>query len=259
MSYFLKIPITKSELDKWTNNKSVNPRTNRKITKNGKIYQYFEKELNKIDKLNLFNVSTNEEPIMFEKFFDETENKLLVDETKYLIWKESSGRIMALHYKSLLGLQKAKINTHPITRNIIPNSVFTKANEINKNVKSINSIEPIETIESLALRTFQYFNNLCIYIDNKDYVNLPSNKITVLKNELYSFYNENLSQIQKNQFKKKKFFCKNSKRDILLDIIYLMDNVSEKDKIFVSYLILGGLILVLPKLKKNYPFLEFSF
>jgi len=49
------------------------------------------------------------------------------------------------------------------------------------------------------------------------------------------------------------------RRQILLDIMYLMKNVNENNKMLISYLILGGLIMVLPNLKQAYPHLEFGF
>ena len=42
--YYSKIEPSNEELIKWSNNKSINPRTGRKITTNGKIYKYLLKK-----------------------------------------------------------------------------------------------------------------------------------------------------------------------------------------------------------------------
>ncbi|ADO67130.1 hypothetical protein crov097 [Cafeteria roenbergensis virus] len=259
MSYFLMNPVTDNELQKWHYNKTVNPRTNRPIKVNGKIYQYLNKQFNKTNKLSLLDVITNEEPITLEKLYNDTTKQIIVNSKNYLIWKEDTGRVVTLHYESLVGLQKAKINIHPVTRNIIPDNIFNEATKLFKNNIKKSNENPQETLKSLSLRAFQYFNKLSIYIDNDDFCKLPQNKINTLKCELHSFIQENLTIQQKTQFNSKHFFLNSTHKNILEDIIYLMDTVKKEDAIFVAYLILGGLILVLPKLKNKYPFLEFSF
>ena len=42
MNSYIKMPITQSELIKWKSNPELNPRTNRKIKEEGKIYKYLK-------------------------------------------------------------------------------------------------------------------------------------------------------------------------------------------------------------------------
>lgn len=260
MSYFLKYPITQNELLKWNDNKLVNPRTNRKIIENGSIYKYINKQYNRLfsNKLSLLDVSNNEEPITLEEFYDEKTKNIIVNQNEYIIYQEEeSKRIQAFHFTSIIGFSKNKIYKHPLTQNIIPDNVFTQAIDIAKKLKY--NITNKLNIEQLALKTFQYFNLLTIFIDHLEFIKITNNQCKKLRFELSSIFFHNLKEQQKQQFNKNTFFQKNTKEDILNEIIYIMENVSDNDKIFVSYLILGGLVLVLPNLKKNYPFLEFDF
>ena len=260
MSYFLKNPITHDELVKWSNNKLVNPRTNRKIIENGSVYKYINKQFIRTfnNKLTLLDVTNNEEPITLDEFYNEETKEILVNQDEYVIYKEKeSTRIQALHYSSIIGLQKNNITNHPLTRNKIPEHVFTKAKElgIKYNYKLDNNI----TLEQLSLKAFQYFNSLTIFVDHLDFIKLTEPQCKKLCFELKSFFDNNLSNQQKQHFSRTQFFTKYEKENILNEIIFIMENVSDNDKIFISYLILGGLVLVLPNLKKNYPFLEFEF
>lgn len=260
MSYFLKYPVTTTELQKWNKNRNINPRTNRKINSYNKIYKYLEKQFSNINsnKLTLLNVTNNEEPITLEQFYDEKTKKILVNENDYLIWKEKeTNRIMALHFESIIGLKNTNNFKHPITHNVIPNEILIKAIKLVKN--NPENFNKTESLESLSLRAFQYFNNLSIFIDHLDFIKLTESNLKKLANELNSFFNINLTTQQKSQFNKNVFFTKYKIEDILNEITYLMENTIKKDKIFIAYLILGGLVLVMPKVKKNYPFLEFSF
>lgn len=257
MSYFLKKPITQEELNKWKNNKLINPRTNRIIKETGSVYKYILKQFNKNNKeYTLFDVSTNEEPITLDKFYED--KKIIVNQNEYIIYKENeSNRINAFHYISVLGMLKNKITKHPITQNIIPEHVFISAKTIAKkfNYKENDDL----SLEQLSLKAFQYFNSLSIFIDSNKFLELDQIKYKKLAWELSSFFDFNLTDEQKQQFKKNKFFKKFTKKDILDEIIYIMDNVSKTDKVFVSYLILGGLVIVMPDVKKEYPHLEFGF
>lgn len=262
MSYFLKNPITNEELIFWNNNKNINPRTKRSIKTNGTIYRYLQKEFSKNNdlqssvKYDITQVTINQEPITLDTLYDERTKKSLVNQNEYIIYKDNN-HILALHYTSLLGLQNAKIFKHPLTRNDIPKNLFKIAEEyaIKFNYKINNNL----SLNDLGLKAFQYFNNLTIFINHEDFLKINENKCKKLCFELKSFFDNNLTIKQKKQFKKLSFFEKYSHKDILNEIIFLMENVKEQDKLFVSYLILGGLVLVMPKLKKEYPFLEYSF
>lgn len=270
MSYFLKNPITEDELIKWSKNKFINPRTNRKIKKTGSIYKYLNKKFNYFTNnvntskknFNYFNytlldVSTNEEPITLKTFYDQHKN-ITVNEKKYIIYKETeTNRIQAFHYKSILGLRNNKIIKHPITQNKIPSYVFDLALQKSKKFNYVenNNI----SLEQLALKAFQYFNSLSIFINHQDFIKLNDNIITKLTFELQSFFSANLNQQQKLQFNKITFFNDSTKENILNEIIFIMETVSDNDKIFISYLILGALSLFIPSIKSDYPFLEFEF
>ena len=257
MSYFLKNPITQEELNQWNKNKLINPRTNRNIKENGTIYKYILKQYKRNFKYyTLFDVSTNEEPITLENFYED--NKIIVKEDEYIIYKEDeTNRINAFHYTSLLGMKKNNIIKHPITQNIIPQYVFTSAKTIAKkfNFKEDTNI----SLEQLSLKAFQYFNSLSIFIDHKKFIELQDIQYKKLSWELSSFFNCNLTNKQKQQFNKNTFFKSNDKKNILEEIIFIMENVSQNDKVFISYLILGGIAIVMPDVKKDYPYLEFGF
>ena len=47
MTKFNKNPITVNELLNWKNNSKINPRTNRKISKDGNLYKFFSSEYDK--------------------------------------------------------------------------------------------------------------------------------------------------------------------------------------------------------------------
>ena len=260
MSYFLHNPVSQEELIFWNNNKNINPRTKRKIKENGSIYKYLQKEYLKnipYENYNILQITVNQEPITLDKFYDEKTKKILINQDEYIIYKDDN-HILGFHYTSLLGLKNAKVFIHPLTRNIIPENIFSKAEDLAiKFNYNNNNIEL--SLKDLSLKAFQYFNNLSIFINEEEFLELTDNKYKKLSFELKSFFDQNLSINQKKHFKKNKYFKGDTSKEILEEIIFLMENVKEQDKIFISYIILGGLVLVMPKLKKEYPFLEYSF
>lgn len=255
MKYFKNEPITHNELLIWNKNKTINPRTNRKIKSTSSIYKYLTKEFSKI-KLSLLDVFSNEEPITLDSFYDETTKKLLVDDNEYLLWLDSQNRIMALHYSSLIGLYKNKKFIHPITLELIPENIFKQANLLNQ---KLNNTDEDITLDQLALQVFQHFETLNLFVDYQDFVKLNTFQLQKFTSEIKSFLEANLSQTQKIYLKYKKYFKSNHIKNILIDLQTIMNKIKSEDKIFICYLILGALVLVIPSLKEQYPFLEFSF
>lgn len=259
MSYFLHNPVSQDELIFWNDNKNINPRTKRKIKENGPIYKYLQKEYIKYtnnENYNILQITINQEPITLDKFYDDNTKKILVNQDEYIIYKDNK-HILGFHYSSILGLKNAKVFIHPITRNIIPKNIFNKAEELATKFNFNNNVEL--SLRDLCLKAFHYFNNLSIFINEDEFLKLNNNKYKKLSFELKSFFDKNLSINQKKHFKKYDYFKDENPKKIIQEIIFLMENVKEQDKIFISYIILGGLVLVMPNLKKEYPFLEYSF
>lgn len=265
MSYFKDKPPTIEELALWNKNKNINPRTNRRIKNNSAIYKIIKECYDK--QLSWKNLTDKEDPVSLIDFWEIREGKkvLLLDETEILIYPENN-LVRGFHYETILGFYQNKIFKHPISGHKIPDEIFDKMKEICKSKKiTLEKKEDIENIKDLALRVFQLFNLMSIYIDNEAYCKLQQTKINILANELKSFYNENLTIQQKNQvnpenkdlFKKTNY--NESRRQILLDMKLIIENANSNNKILVCYLMLAGLVLVIPELKEQYPHLEFGF
>jgi hypothetical protein len=287
MAYFKSNPPTIKELNQWNQNKFINPRTGRKIKENSVIFrtltifsrkssENFKKNINNYNKKNLMNhnklweeLTDEEDPVSLIKFWEMRNNKKEwlneVNKEEVIIYQEDN-LVRGFHYETILGFYQNKIKKHPISGKEIPETVFNQMKIIcqNKNI-ILEKKDDLENLNDLALRTFQLFNNLSIFINYEDYCNLNSHKLRILSNELKAFYLENLSFEQKNQVNplRKSVFTfteyETSRRQILLDIKMLIENSNEQNKFLICYLILGGLVLVIPSLKETYPDLEFGF
>jgi len=269
MAYFKNNPPSKDELSLWIKDKTLNPRTKRKIKVNSPIYKIIEMYYNRTKELSWKDLTDDEDPVSLITFWELKNNEKVlskeIKEDEIIIYQENN-LVRGFHFETILGFYQNKITKHPISGQLIPESVFIKMKELclEKNI-SIEKKDDIENIKDLALRVFQLFNNMSIYIDNEAYCNLQSSKIHILANELNSFYKENLSIQQKNQvnpnnknlFKKTNY--EETRRQILLDMKYIIENANSNNKILVCYLMLAGLVLVIPELKETYPHLEFGF
>jgi len=267
MSYFKHTPLTNKELQNWKQNKNINPRTNRKIKTNSIIYKLIE-SYSKI-KFTWKDLTDTEDPISLIDFWEMRNGKKFLSKDlteKDLIIYQENNLIRGFHFETVLGLYQNNIIKHPVSGQLIPKEVFDQMKEICKNKKIItDKKEETENVKDLALRVFQLFNNMSIYLDNEAYYKLQSTKINILVHELKSFYNHNLTPQQKNNVNptNKELFKKSdyetTRRQILLDMKLIIENASSNNKIMVCYLMLAGLIVVIPELKQQYPHLEFQF
>jgi hypothetical protein len=264
MESFNKNPITIKELEKWFSNKNINPRTGRKISVDGKIYNYLD-SLN-IQELYLLSCIDDKDPVSLNNFWIIENNiKKIVHENirNIIFYYDSNNLIRGFEKETLEYLKGYGISKHPVTQEIIPNEIFNKINPekiINDNDKSI---------EDLALEVFQLFTNISFFIDYQQFLSLEKKHLLVLYYEIKDFYLENLNQEQRNQIYNNLFDLTKEQlsqnelifiqKYILTKIKILLECNIEDYKFLINYILVGGLSLVIPQVKADYPDFSFSF
>ena len=93
---FKKREITTQELLDWKRNNLYNPRTNRKIKKNGRLFKYIQERYNNVFPLgfDIFDSNDERDPISLKYFYnyDLSNNKQLVytDISNLILYKEDN-------------------------------------------------------------------------------------------------------------------------------------------------------------------------
>ena len=117
--------IKLNEYEKWLANKLINPRTNRPIKKDGKIYRYFDK-IN-INLLYLNETIDNKDPISLNEFWIEKDNnkKIVYENINDLVfYKDSQNIIRCFEKNSIEYMLGYNIKNHPVTGEKLPEYLF---------------------------------------------------------------------------------------------------------------------------------------
>lgn len=260
------------QLLEWNENRCINPQTKRKIKIEAIVYQTFLKKYNKIFPLNVnYFDAENKDPISLSEIWVERNNKKIFVYPNYknlILYKDENNLVNCLEKETVNDFITHNIKIHPVTFATIPDFVF-KMIDYKKIV-----IE--KTIPERALEIFQIFTNLSIFIDRDDFLNLNEDNLSKLYYETSDFFSQNLNDSLINNIKEysetqKKYifnfttsefnnFNKIKKQTILLDSFeMLLTYENEHIKSMSYYIILGGLSLLIPKIKENYPDFCFSF
>lgn len=270
MNTFKQKNLTTEELLLWNQNKLINPRTNRVIKINSKLYNFIQEEYNKVfpNKYNLFDSIDERDPISLIPFYTYKDKKKVLlynDISKLIIYRENSNIVRCLEKSSLEYMKAYGIKEHPVSQQKIPDEIFNSIERIKLNDE--------ENIKEKALQVFQLFTNISIFIDYEGFLKLDKKEMLTLNYEIKSFYYENLNIDQRSKIDKKNgesiFYMSNdelSNYDIIYIKNYILDNIkillecqNDDLKYMINYIILGGLSLVLNEVKEYYDNFNFSF
>ena len=122
-----------NELIRWSSNKLINPKTNRKIKESGKKYKEIQKKFlsNFKDGINPLLTIDNKDPISQDNVWiiNESNDKVYgeIPPERLIIYQDKLLFYRGFDANSLLLLKNNGIYKHPITGDTIPNSVFEKA------------------------------------------------------------------------------------------------------------------------------------
>ena len=279
------MPITQSELIKWKSNPELNPRTNRKIKEEGKIYKYlkncydiesklkYNQELITINKpivdetiYSLNDSVDDKDPVSLNVFWIKEEgNKKIIysDISSLIFYKYSYNLVRCFERESLEYLKAYNFNKHPITMEEIPIEIF-------KNICAKNLKKEKKTINDIAFEVFQKLATLSIFIDSKWFMDLDKKNLIKFNYEISDMYKQNFSSYELKEISNKILFSKcNNELDImsishiqnylLVDIDILLSVKKEKLKYMCNYLLVGSLSIVIPNIRKIYPDICFSF
>jgi len=280
METFNLNPITKSELLKWKDNPTKNPRTNRKINENGNLSKFFNLEYNKHfpkdnniickdnniickEKYKLEDSIDDKDPITLNIFWkiENNQKKIVYEDINNLfLYKDTNGFIRCFEKESLGYMKAHKITKHPVTQEEIPNNILNSVEEIN--------LSPM-SIEDKAFEIFQKFTNISIFIDSNWFLSLSKDELKKFHFELNSFYKENFNKTQQeyigtNVLSKKDNHIKSMNlKEFQLYLLCEMDKFLsvkvEELKYMCNYILIGALGLVIPEINELYPDFSFSF
>jgi hypothetical protein len=287
MTKFNKKPITVNELLKWKNNQKINPRTNRKISKDGDLYKFLSSEYNKHfpqmkeeDKkdLKLENRTDykledsvdDKDPITLNIFWKiQNGIKVVVYENMndLIFYKDSHNLLRCFEKETLEYLKAHKISKHPVTQDEIPKEIFELVVE-----KNLEEERKQMSVSEKAFEVFQKFSTLSIFIDSEWFLDLDKNKLKKFHYEACSFYKENLSDSQRTNISidaDKLFNLSDNEIDKLTlekCQLYMLNNIDillevkkEELKYFINYILIGALGIVIPTIRDLYPDFSFSF
>ena len=271
MSQFKKREITTQELLDWKRKHLYNPRTNRKIKKNGRLFNYIQDKYNQVFPLgfDIFDSNDERDPISLKYFYnyDLSNNKQLVytDINNLILYQESESIIRCFEKESIQYLKAYDIMNHPISMKNIPNKIIEDIPDIVINKEM--------SLEEKALQVFQLFTKISIFIDYKLYLNLKKEDLLTLNYEISDFYSQNLSIDDRKKIDREdgeKYFnlTKSTLQEKEEDFIkfYILEQIEnilsypEDDlKFMLNYIVLGGLSLVVKEVKEYYDNFNFSF
>lgn len=251
--------LSKSQLINWKFNSNINPRTNRKIKKDGNIFKKISKQYDNTFNFDVNNIEDYIDIISQERFII-LENKekrwVYEDIDKLDFYKEDN--IVRVFTKDSLGyMKKNNINNHPISNKTIPYDIM--------NIKQINIIDD-NNIVNITRNFFQKLSKHSIFINDNSYLNLDENMINKLDYEITSIYYSNIPEetrkiVDKDDklFKNKPENLENLKIFIIKNMDILLEKIPNDMKIFSYYIIVGALGLVIPEVKEDYPNYSFNF
>lgn len=281
MTKFNKNPITVNELLKWKNNPKINPRTNRKISKDGELYKYLSNEYNKhfpqikvnVDLRKYYKLEDSiddKDPITLNIFWKiQNGTKVVIYENinDLIFYKDSHNLLRCFEKETLEYLKAHKISKHPVTQDEIPKEIFELVVE-----KNLEEERKQMSVSEKAFEVFQKFSTLSIFIDSEWFLDLDKNKLKKFHYEASSFYKENLSDSQRTNISidADKLFNLSENEIDKLSLehcqLYMLNNIDillevkkEELKYFINYILIGALGIVIPTIRDLYPDFSFSF
>jgi hypothetical protein len=267
MKAFKLKPITKDELLMWSENSLLNPRTQKKIKLNSKLYNYINDEYYKLNILDVKDSVDDKDPISLTQFWVIENNikKIVYENIKDLVlYKDSYGLVRCFEKESLEYLKTYKQTKHPITQEEIPSEIFDKIG-----TKDIIIEQNNITLDDIAFNTFQKFSRMSIFIDSNWFMSLDKIKLEKFNYELSDFYKHNFNDEQKNEISTQLFmktaiqFESLEKTDMILYLLeqmnILLDIDNEEYKYMINYILIGALGIVIPEIRELYPDIAFSF
>ena len=241
----------------WSLNKNYNPITKRTIKNNTTTYKMFEKKYKEYFPLNYSYIDSMEDrdPISLELFWTEVDGikKMVYPNLNNLYIYRENNIVHCFENTTLQYMKYYNTLYHPITREKLPLNIFD-------NMKDIKST--IEDSISLITKTKNVFNlltNISIFIDSDLFIKLKDKEVDKLYFETYSFYNENINVSIKNELNTFThppitFYKIEDKKMYLLDCyMKLLNSEIESIKYMICYIVVGGLSIVIPKIKELYP------
>lgn len=271
-------PYTVDELKIWKNNKLINPKTGKKIKKDGPTYKKIENEFNNNNDLSdggilsvlnkLLMCDDNRDPISMNLFWTEKDNEKSIiyplDQLENLVfYTDKNNKIRCFEKESINYMKKFNILTHPITMDELPIQLFESIEIINQENNKIS-------VDDLALNVFQIFTKKSIFIDFKLFIELNMQKLLTFNNEIRDIWIQNLSIQQRNIISSKPLFtkvnseladynCNELQRYLLNDIKIALECTKEELSFMIHYIIVGALGIVIQQIKDIYSDVSFAF
>ena len=257
----LIIMLSKLQLINWKLNPTINPKTNRNIKENGRVFKKINSQYDDIFNYNICMIEDYIDIISQDRFIIKEKNKLrwVYEDIDNIIFYKEDNIIRVFTVDFLRYLKKNNVINHPISNKKIPYELF--------DLKDIDDNKTV-SLKNKARNFFQKLSNHSIFINEDLYLNLNDNSINKLEYELKDFYYMNLSDDIRKEIDKsdgKKLFndkpsdYEKLKLYIIEQMDYILDNIPKDMKIFSYYIIVGALSLVINDVKEDYPNYSFSF
>lgn len=209
------------------------------------------------------------DPISLNKFWIINNNKKeiiypLENINNLIFYYESDNILRCFEIESLRYLKTFNIFNHPITRKPIPLDIFDNINIITIDNSNID-------IDLLALDAFQGLINSSVFIDYRLFLTLDKTELLKLYYELKDFWIKNFNEEERiiisqnnnilsktnNNLINMEFI--DIQRYILNQIILLLNQDNYQYKNMITYIILGGLSVVIHEIRDDYYNFDFSF
>ena len=269
---------TIDELKIWKNNSLINPKTNKKIKKDGPTYKKIENEYN-INKdmiesnilsiLNkLLTCEDDRDPISMNLFWTEKNNiKSIIyplDQLdKLIFYTDKNNKIRCFEKDTITYMKTYNIINHPVTMEPLPNEILESIIVINLENNEIS-------IDDFALNVFQIFTKKSIFIDHKLFIELSIQELLRFNNEIKDIWVQNLTNQQRILISKEPLFTKlkselinynlnKLQKYFLNDIKIALECNKEELSLMIHYIIIGALGIVIPQVKQNYSDVSFAF
>lgn len=218
-------------------------------------------------KKNLLQCVDDRDVISMSIFWSENNGKKKIEYHKdslnnLVFYSDSKNLLRCFERESLVLMKEHKIYKHPITTDLLPIILFEMIDCV--------IVKKEDTIDEYALKVFQEFTNLSIFIDHKMFLSLSKDELIKFNYEFRDFYLQNFSSAQRSMISSRNILNKTNNdlhNDDLVSIQkYLLDQINEllqckneELKYMINYIIIGALGLVIPYIKEIYSDFAFSF
>lgn len=242
---------------KWSQNKLINPFTNKKIIINKSTF-------NKLNKMYLSVFPNGYSPIdaintidpvsLTEIWKIENNIKILVysDINNLIYYKDIDNNIYCFEKETIEYFKFYNILINPLNYKPFPENIF----------ENIKCIEKKYTLKDNIIKLFQELSNISVFIDYKLFLELNNSKLITLYNELKDLVEKNINKkLQKEilqkftiiniyQFTNKSF---EEKQLYLYEFLNKLVNNNSSSAKLCKYIVIVTLGLVIPKIKTDYP------